>query len=229
MKGVVPLKFPRLISLFLAWAWSLISIAMGINAFVQANKKKNDIRSQVPAYIPTSFLDALIAISINTNDIVHASVVAAAVAALILVLTTIYIALMVVDSNGRSGISTRTLSVQYISLGFLALALFATEIPETLFVFERSAKVSVSIGGFSIPSNILSIVEQALGAQTAYKSFSSLKLFAILSWVTVFFTFVAAIVSFLASRNARRNTSRGPPLSSAEPKAEPNAEASTSA
>ncbi|KAF8186075.1 hypothetical protein K438DRAFT_1835999 [Mycena galopus ATCC 62051] len=229
MKGSVPLKFPRLISLFLAWAWSLISIAMGINAFVRTNKEIKHIRSEVPAYIPISFLDAPIAISINTNDVVQASAVTAAVAALILVLTTIYIVLMVVGSNGRSGISTRTLPVQYISLGFLSLALLATEIPVTLFVWKRSAKVSVSIGDFDIPSDTLSTIEQAMGVQTAYKSFSFLKLFTILSWATVFFTFIAAIVSFLASLNARRNTSRGPPLSSAEPKAEPKAEASTSA
>ncbi|KAF8176333.1 hypothetical protein K438DRAFT_1682002 [Mycena galopus ATCC 62051] len=220
MYDVIPLKFPRLISLFLAWAWSLISLAIGINAFVQSNKDKNHIRNQVPA--PT-------VISINTNDIFQAGAVVTAVSVIILVLTTMYIVLMVVDANARSGISTRTLPLQYISLGLFTLWLFATEIPVSLFVSTRSAKVSASIDGFNIPSGVLGTLEQALGAQTAYKDFSYLKLLAILPWFTVLFTLAATIVSFLASFNARGNTSRRPLLSRAEPKAEPKVEVSTAA
>ncbi|KAJ6551136.1 hypothetical protein B0H19DRAFT_995614 [Mycena capillaripes] len=198
MNTLLPLKFPRLITLFLAWAWSLISLAIGINAFVKSNKDKNGIKDEVPA--PTT-------ISIDTNDVFQAGAVVTTISVLILVLSTLYIGLMVVDANARSGISTRTLPLQYLSLGFLAVWLFATEIPVSLFVSTRSAKVSASIDGIMLPNNVIKTVERALHAKTRYKDFSYLKLLAILPWFTFIFTVAAALVAFLASSRARRNAS----------------------
>ncbi|KAF7377438.1 hypothetical protein MSAN_00165500 [Mycena sanguinolenta] len=199
MNSVLPLKFPRLITLFLAWAWSLISFSIGVNAFVKSKQDKNQIVDKIP--FPTN-------ISINTNDITQAGAVVTTISVLILILTTLYIALMVIDANARSGISTRTLRLQYISLSFLAIALFATEIPVSLFVSTRSAKVSASVDGFNLSDGTLKTIERALGAQTAYKDFSYLKLLAILPWFTFIFTLAAAIVSFLASSDSRSTSRR---------------------
>ncbi|KAJ7040941.1 hypothetical protein C8F04DRAFT_1081077 [Mycena alexandri] len=201
MNNTTPLKFPRLISLLLAWAWSLISLAVGINAFVKSNRDKSRIISEVPP--PTT-------ISLNTNDVFRAGVVVTVISAIIMVLCTIYIGLLVVDANARSGISTRTLPLQYLSLGFFAIWLFATEIPVSLFVSTRSVKVSAAIGGLELPNSVIQTIERALGTKIAYKDFSYLKLIAILPWFAFLFTVVAAVVSFLASSRADSGNTSNP-------------------
>ncbi|KAJ7234755.1 hypothetical protein B0H12DRAFT_1327617 [Mycena haematopus] len=194
MNSVIPFKFPRIITLFLAWAWSIISLAVGINAFIKSNRDKNRLKNQVPP--PAT-------ISINTNDVFRAGVVVTVISGLILVLTTVYIVLTVT-------ISARTLRLQYISLAFLAVWLFAAQIPVSLFVATRSAKVSAFIDGFPISDGVLQTIEQAIGAKTAYKDFNYLKLVAILPWFTFLFTLAAAIVIFLASSRSRSKASTAP-------------------
>ncbi|KAJ7677852.1 hypothetical protein DFH06DRAFT_1167286 [Mycena polygramma] len=206
--SAIPLKFPRLLTLFLAWAWSLISLAIGINAFVKSNRDKNRIKAQVPP--PTD-------ISINTNDVFAAGVVVTVISALILVLTTLYLAFLLLDHrrgrttspsstspfSTRPSISTRTLTVQYATLGFLAVWLFATQVAVSVFVAQRSARVSASINGVPLPGNVVKTVERALNAKTRYRDFGYLKLLAILPWFTFLFTLAAAITAFLAARRAR--------------------------
>ncbi|KAJ7444591.1 hypothetical protein B0H11DRAFT_1880580 [Mycena galericulata] len=198
MSSVIPLKFPRLTTLFLAWAWAIISFGVEINAFVKSNRDKNNIKNSVPS--PT-------VITLNTNDVFHAGIVVTVVSALIALLCTLYLALLLVDSSRRSGISTRTLSLQYLTLGFLAIWLLAAQIPVTLFYATRSVQVSASIGGIQVGSSIVKTIENALGAKTAYKDYDYLKLIAILPWFAFLFTLLAAIVSFLASTHARRQVS----------------------
>ncbi|KAJ7722873.1 hypothetical protein DFH07DRAFT_897770 [Mycena maculata] len=206
MNSVIPHKFPRLVTLFLAWAWAWIALGVGINAFVKSNKDKSAIKNQVPP--PTT-------VSINTNDVFRAGVVVTTVSALIAVISTIYIGLLLFDSGRRSGISTRTLTVQYATLGFLAVWLFATQIPVTVFVATHSVQVSASIDGLTLGNGIVKTIEKALGAKTAYKDYNYLVLLAVLPWFTILFTLIAAVVSFLASSHARRTTStKAAPVSS---------------
>jgi hypothetical protein len=136
---------------------------------------------------------------------------------------------MVVDSNARSGISTRTLPLQYLSLAFLAVWLFATQIPLSLFVSTRSVQVSAFINGIKISDGFVKTVERALGTKTRYKDYDyralrlpllpfsfknhsvfnpcTVNLLAILPWFAFLFTLAAAVVSFLASSHARRGKS----------------------
>ncbi|KAJ7677853.1 hypothetical protein DFH06DRAFT_561709 [Mycena polygramma] len=206
--SAVPLKFPRLLTLFLAWAWSLISLAIGINAFVKSNRDKNRIKAQVPP--PTD-------ISINTSDVFAAGVVVTVISALILLLTTLYLAFLLLDHrrgrttqpsstsgfSTRPSTSTRTLTIQYATLGFLAVSLFATQVAVSVFVAKRSARVGASINGVPLPANVLKTVERALNAKTRYRDFGYLKLLAILPWFTFLFTVIAAVTAFLAARRAR--------------------------
>ncbi|KAJ7220723.1 hypothetical protein GGX14DRAFT_431874 [Mycena pura] len=203
MNSVIPLKFPRLLSLLFAWAWALISLAIGISAFVKSNRDKNRLRSEVPRPA-TVFLD--------TNDVFHSGVVVTAVSGVIMVLCMLYIGLLIVDANARSGISSRTLPLQYITLGFLAAWLFATQIPVSLFVATRSVKVAASIDGINVPNGILKTIERALGAKTAYKDYDYLQLLAILPWFAFLFTAVAAVVGFLASSSHFRSTYKATPI-----------------
>lgn len=167
----------------------------------------------------------------------QAGVVVTTVSALIAILSTLYIGLLVIDSRRRSGISTRTLTLQYLTLGFLAIWLLATQIAVTVFVATRSVQVSASIDGLKLGDGIVKTIEQALGAKTAYKDYDycasppsplspaipsnyvrhAVILLAILPWFTFLFTLIAAVVSFLASSHARRHvsTTKAAPVSSA--------------
>ncbi|KAJ7149146.1 hypothetical protein C8R46DRAFT_1009784 [Mycena filopes] len=218
MNDGIPLKFPRLISLFLAWAWSLISLAIGINAFVKSNRDKKRIVSEVPP--PTI-------ISLNTDDVFRAGVVVTVVSAVIMVLCTLFIGLLVVDANKRSGISTRTLPLQYLSLAFFAVWLFATQIPVSVFVSKRSVKVSAMINGLNLPNGVIKTIERALGTNTAYKDFSYLKLLAIIPWFALIFTVAAAVVSFLASSRAGNGNNSHSEAKAGAVSGEPKPEAST--
>ncbi|KAJ7176845.1 hypothetical protein C8R46DRAFT_1346783 [Mycena filopes] len=217
MNDAIPLKFPRLISLFLAWAWSLISLAIGINAFVKSNRDKKRIVSEVPP--PTI-------ISLNTNDVFRAGVVVTVVSAVIMVLCTLFIGLLVVDANKRSGISTRTLPLQYLSLAFFAVWLFATQIPVSVFVSQRSVKVSAMINGLNLPNGVIKTIERALGTNIAYKDFSYLKLLAIIPWFALIFTVAAAVVSFLASSRAGNGNNSRAEVKAGAVSGEPKPEAS---
>ncbi|KAJ6598189.1 hypothetical protein DFH09DRAFT_1356521 [Mycena vulgaris] len=196
--SVIPFKFARLVSLFLAWAFAVISLGVGINAFVKSNQDKSEIRDQVPP--PTT-------VSIDTNDVFQSGVVVTTISALIVVLCTLFLGLLFLDSSRRSGLSTRTLVLQYLTLGFLVVWLFATQIPLTLFVATRSVKVEAFIDGIKLPDKFVTTIERALGAKTKYSSYDYLKLLAILPWFTLFFTFIAVVVTFVASLHARRHVS----------------------
>ncbi|KAJ7677860.1 hypothetical protein DFH06DRAFT_1316655 [Mycena polygramma] len=157
MSSSVPLKFRRVLALFL-----------------------NRIKEQVPP--PTD-------ISINTNasqtDVFAAGVVVTVISALILVLTTLYLAFLLLDHcrgrttspsstspfSARPSISTHTLTLQYVTLAFLAVWLFATQVAVSVFVAQRSARVGASINGVPLPANLLKTVERALGAMTRYRDF----------------------------------------------------------
>ncbi|KAJ7054178.1 hypothetical protein C8F01DRAFT_497987 [Mycena amicta] len=194
LNGSIPLKLPRLISLSLAWAWALISLAAEINAFVKQNKDRTRVRSEVPE--PTQ-------VTINTNDLFAAGAVVTAVCGIIMALCFAFIALIAIDANTRSGISTRTLPIQFISLGFLSTWLFATQIAVSDFVARRSVKVSATIDGFKVPNGIVKTIEQAFGEKTAYKDFEYLRLLAVLPWFAFIFTVISAIISFLAVSRRR--------------------------
>lgn len=161
-------------------------------------------------------------------DVFQSGVVVTTVSAVILVLCTLYIGLLLADSSRRTGVSTRTLVVQYATLGFFALWLFATQIPLTVFVTTRSIKVTAFIDGLPLPNNIVNTIERALGAKTKYSSYdyrasyirplkphtliscSTVKLLAILPWFAFLFTLVAAVVAFMASSHARRHAKAEP-------------------
>ncbi|KAJ7182881.1 hypothetical protein C8R43DRAFT_968388 [Mycena crocata] len=205
MNSVIPLKTPRLITLFLAWVWAIIALGVEINALAKSNKDKTAITDEIPP--PTK-------VSLDTSDVFQSAAVVTTVTLIILALSTLYILLLVIDSNSRSGISTRTLPLQYFSLAFLALWLFAVQIPLSVFVSQRSIKVAASIGGVTIQDGVLKTIERALGAKTAYKDYYYLKLLAILPWFLFLFTLAAAVVGFLASSYARGSAATGEPVSS---------------
>ncbi|KAJ7621407.1 hypothetical protein FB45DRAFT_140732 [Roridomyces roridus] len=194
--AVTPSKTIRLIALFLAWAWAVVSLGIEINAFVKSHKDKRDIEDLVPS--PTT-------VSINTNDVFRSGAVVTAGCATVIALCTLFIILLIFDrpsslsASGRPSMATRTLPLQYLSLGFFSLWIFSAQVPVTVFVAQRSPKIVASLAGITIPASVVKTIESSLGVRTRYKDYHYLILVAVLPWFTFLFTLIAAVVSYLAS------------------------------
>lgn len=189
--AVVPLRGAVLGSLAMAWAWGVIAGSVGLNALIKANQQKSRLRKGVPA--PTI-------VTIDTNDVFQSGVVLTVVGAFIAVLCSTFI-LMVFFTRG---LAARSLRIQSAILAFFATWLFATLIPFTTFVANRSAQVSATIGGVQLPPSIIKQAEQTLGTTSVYNRIGYLRLVAILPWITLLFTIVASVVLFVAGSPARR-------------------------
>ncbi|ESK93370.1 hypothetical protein Moror_1781 [Moniliophthora roreri MCA 2997] len=203
--NTVPLKVPLFISLFLAWAWSIISAAAGLNALVKSNDSEKRLRNRLPSNAT---------INIDSDDILHAGIVSTVVSLLIAVLCTIYLGLLLVKQLNR--LFNASLPFQSISLAFCAVWLFAVQIPLTVFFANNEAKVTASFGPIPLTQEIIQSIARSLGVSPAYRDIDYLRLLAIFPWFTILFTSIFAVVSFMASR--RRN-SRNAPLSQENGKA----------
>ncbi|KAJ7100802.1 hypothetical protein B0H15DRAFT_770032 [Mycena belliarum] len=209
-RNFIPLKFLRLVTLFLAWAWGITTLGAGINAFVKSKRDTDSIRGLVRPPIT---------VSIGTKDVFQSGFVVTAVCAIIAALCALFIGLLLLDISCRSTVSTRTLTVQYLSLGFLALWLFATQIAVTDFVATRSVKADAFVFGVQVPDRLVKRIIAGLGLKTAYRSYDYLKLIAILPWFTLLFSVIAAVVTFMASARAHRhvNSAGVPPTRREKP------------
>lgn len=164
------------------------------------------------------------------QDVFKSGVVLTTVAALIAVLSFLYILMLCFTQK----LAARTLRVQSLSLAFCATWQFATLIPFTDFFANRSAQVSASIGGVALPPSLIQQAEQALGANPVYHKVGyrkspdvrretacslltwdicAVRLLAVLPWISLLFTVIAAAVLFVAGSRARR---AGPSASSPE-------------
>ncbi|KIK63336.1 hypothetical protein GYMLUDRAFT_241834 [Collybiopsis luxurians FD-317 M1] len=198
----IPLRMPRLISLFMAFAWAVIAGSAGLNALVKSNQQQSSVRKILP---PGTTLD------VEDNDVFHTGVVITTVSALIALLTFIYMVILLsaMSSTRKTSptsltrsarLSNRILPFESISLAFCAIWLFATQIPFTHFFATRSAGVRAFSGGVEINPALVQIIQNELGFETTYRKIGYLRLVAILPWFTILFTAIASAVSFAASR-----------------------------
>ncbi|KAJ3757578.1 hypothetical protein EV360DRAFT_45739 [Lentinula raphanica] len=198
--NVVPLKTHRLLALFMAFAFAVISGSVGLNALVKSNQQKSTVKKLLPEGTT---------LTVDDDDVFQSGIVITTVSALIALLTSIYMLNLLLSyhkthASRFTHLSNRLLPFEWVSLAFCAIWLFATQIPFTHFFATRSAQVSAFIGNVQVPPSLVQIVENQLGFTTVYRHISYLRLSAILPWFTFLFTSIAAVVSFLASR--RRNS-----------------------
>ncbi|KAG6910345.1 hypothetical protein DXG01_011414 [Tephrocybe rancida] len=194
---VVPLRGAVLGSLSMAWAWGVIAGSVGLNALIKSNQQKSRFRKLVPP--PTK-------LSINTHDVFNSGVVLTTVGALIAVFCSIFVLMLFTTRR----LAVRSLRIQALILAFCATWLFATLIPFTDFFANRSAQITASIGGVQLPDSLVKASEKALGTTSVYKEIGYLRLVAILPWITLLFTVIAAAVLFAAS--GRVSTPRAAPI-----------------
>ncbi|KAL0069336.1 hypothetical protein AAF712_003701 [Marasmius tenuissimus] len=194
-----PMRRTRLVALLMAWAWGIISASSGLNALIKSNNQEGQLRRLLP---PNSTLD------IDIDDVFHTGVVVTVVSLVVAILCTIYVLLLLASfSKGNTRISRTsdsTLPFQWMTLGFCAVWLFATQIPFTVFFANNSAKIHASIGSLVLPEDTIKRFEGLLGVSSTYRHIDYLRLVAIFPWFTILFTTIAAIVCFLASRRRGR-------------------------
>ncbi|GAV98688.1 hypothetical protein F5879DRAFT_970724 [Lentinula edodes] len=202
--NVVPLKLHRLLSLFMAFSFAVISGSVGLNSLVKSNQQTSTVKKLLPA--GTSLV-------VDDNDVFHSGVVITTISALIALLTLIYILLLLLShrmtkNNRFTRLSNQLLPFEWMSLAFCAVWLFATQVPFTHFFATRSAQVTAFAGNVQIPPGLVQIVENQLGFTTVYRRIHYLRLLAILPWFAFLFTSIAAVVSFLASRRRPARVNR---------------------
>ncbi|KAJ3852109.1 hypothetical protein EV368DRAFT_41737 [Lentinula lateritia] len=199
--NVVPLKIHRLLSLFMAFAFAVISGSVGLNSLVKSNQQTSTVKKLLPA--GTSLV-------VDDNDVFHSGVVITTISALIALLTLIYILLLLLSHRMTkfTRLSNQLLPFEWMSLAFCAVWLFATQVPFTHFFATRSAQVTAFTGNIQVPPGLVQIVENQLGFTTVYRRIHYLRLLAILPWFAFLFTSIAAVVSFLASRRRPARVNR---------------------
>jgi len=172
----------------------LLHLHTAINAKVKSEQQKDDLERLIP---PGATLDLdtsgkvfLLAprpdylILASRTDVNSSGIVITVVSLIIAILSLIYFILLLLSSHTRadsgssnrrfrvgpvSHLSSRTLPFQWISLSFLAIWLFAVQIPFTSFFANRSAGVRVFIGNIQLQAGVIQVIENGLGITPVYK------------------------------------------------------------
>lgn len=153
----IPLKTARLGSLFLAFVFGVVGLALGINADVKTNDTKDFVKANAP-------LSATV--DINTDDVFQVGTVVVVVCGLLAIVSLVFLPLIAMSKS----YSTKSLSIQTGLFGFLTTWLFASLIPYTHFVATRSAKITATLpGGIPVPDSIIQSTQAQLGVSSRYK------------------------------------------------------------
>ena len=152
-----PFKFARLVSLFLAFVFGVVGLALGINADVKTNDTKDFVKANAP-------LSATV--DINTDDVFQVGTVVVVVCGLLAIVSLVFLPLIAMSKS----YSTKSPSIQTGLFGFLTTLLFASLIPYTHFVATRSAKITATLpGGIPVPDSIIQSTQAQLGVSSRYK------------------------------------------------------------
>jgi len=192
-----PLWTARVLSLFMAWAWSIIAFASAIHAVVKSNHDKATVRALAP---PGTQVD------IDDSDVFKAGAVITAVCIVIFLLTSAFLALLFFRPTARA----RSNTIQGGLLAFFATWLFATLVAYTQFFRTRSAVIRASLNGVAIPQSLIDALEKQNNLSPVYRKLLYLRLVAILPWFTLLFTIIASVILFMTASRSNANAAAGP-------------------
>ncbi|KAH7912919.1 hypothetical protein BJ138DRAFT_1147266 [Hygrophoropsis aurantiaca] len=182
----------RLISLFLAFAFSVVGLSVGLNALIKSNQEKNNILKLVQNFLPPG---SSVTIDVNDHDIFSVGGVITAVCAVLAVLALVYLVFALLPAGQKS----KTLCLQSATLAFGSVWLFAALVPFDIFYATRSAAISATLDGVAVPEALIQQLEGLTGVSPEYKNINYLKLVAILPWFAALFAAVAAGVLYVAA------------------------------
>jgi hypothetical protein len=167
----------RLLVLFLAFSFGVITSGLGLNAIIKSNQEKASLKSAAPpptvVHIDTNgqfgVYNHLVMYTnySSSTDIFSAGTSATVAAGLAALDIFTYVMQPVLFPKLFS--STRFSRLQPIVLAFLATWLFASLIVFTDFFATRSAQVTATLGGVQLPAQVIAQVEKSLGATPLYR------------------------------------------------------------
>lgn len=153
----IPLKTARLCSLFLAFVFGVVGLALGINADVKTNDTKDFVKQNAPFNAT---------VDINTDDVFKVGTVVVVVCGLLAIVSLVFLSLVATSKAS----STRSLPIQTGLFGFLTVWLFASLIPYTHFVANRSANITATLpGGIPVPDIVIQSTQAQLGVSSRYR------------------------------------------------------------
>ncbi|KAJ8454556.1 hypothetical protein ONZ45_g19258 [Pleurotus djamor] len=193
----VPLRIPRIAALSLTFALSVIASSAGLNSLIKSRQSQSSLASKVPP--PT-------VIEIDISDVRRTGIIATVVCLLSALLSFAFIVIIALPLNYRSTstpLSTRTLRLQWLLLAFLAVFLFAVQVPFTLFFATRSASIRAFVGNLELPQSVIQTVQSQLGVSSVYKDIDYLRLTAVFPWLAFGSLLVSIAVTIAAIYRAR--------------------------
>jgi hypothetical protein len=184
-------KIPLITSLLLTIAFSIVGLAVVGNAFF---KSRNEI-SHLQHLIPTNTQ-----VHVNDENILDTGRVSIAIHAVLLVLS---LAALLKVSVARFSSSKGSLPLA-LAIGFCSVWLLATTIAFTVIFASKSAKVSATQNGITVPQSIVSSLASALGLSPQYKKHGYLRAAAILPWFTFLFASVSSVLLLTHSSTSKK-------------------------
>lgn len=133
-------------------------------------------RNQQVAAIKHEVAPLGITLHVDTWDLLRPGIVLAVGCAVLAVVLSIWILFIALDlwrsksvaNITKQPISTRSLPLQWMSLAFMSLWLFACNIPVTKAAAEGSAKTTAFLLGNQLPQSMVDRTEQQLGVNPEY-------------------------------------------------------------
>ena len=213
----------RLAALALSCAWGIISLSTGINALAKSDSQKRALKHAVPA---------VVSVRIDTDDVLDSGIVVTVVCGLIALVSFLSLlhALFFRFRIAKRGDASRPLHTRHapragaLLLAFLSVWLFATLVPFTDFVANRSAKVTATLGGTALSPQEIQAYQDALGLTSVYhklgyRAYPRLEYkymladcirvvvtATVLPWITLLFASLASLLSLVYARQASRAT-----------------------
>ncbi|KIM33073.1 hypothetical protein M408DRAFT_326733 [Serendipita vermifera MAFF 305830] len=201
--SVLPLKAPRLGLLFLTWCFGVIGGSVGLNAVVKRNIQVANTQALVAA--------SGIVVNIDTSSLLNPGIVLTVGCTVLAIVASIWLGLLLLDMRksasavSKEPISTRTLPLQWMSLAFMAVWIFACAVPATLTAVNGEAKVTAFSRGAQLPDALVAATERSLGVDPAYWSNDFVRLQTIPPWIALGFAIITTIVTFVASGKRQPN------------------------
>jgi hypothetical protein len=112
-----------------------------------------------------------------------------------------------------------SLKIQAWIFTFFSVWLFATQIPYTVFVANRHAKIDAYLLGEQLPAQAVQAALAAAGESTKYSKLHPAVLLAIFPWISLISSVVLILVLFAAARRSKQSpveTTSRPPISDGE-------------
>lgn len=170
---------PLILSLLLTFAFAVASLGVLINAFVKFHHDLARLREVTPSGA---------VVKVDNHTILDPGKVSTAINALLIALSLASL-LSVVRYP-----SSKIILLLALAIGFSSVWLLATTIAITVTYATKSAKVSASLDGISIPQSTINGVAKRIGLSPVYKDLWYIRVAAIVPWFAFLFASIAAVL-----------------------------------